>query len=62
VQFNCTRGKSELHRAGCWVTPSGGDPKDSATEIYRQTPCSVAILILVVRIAFELSGKAGKVR
>jgi len=30
------RGKSELHRAGCWVTPSGGDSKDSATERYRQ--------------------------
>jgi len=25
-------GKSELHTAGCWVTPSGGDPKESATE------------------------------
>lgn len=22
------RGKSELHRAKCWVTPSGGDPKE----------------------------------
>lgn len=21
---------------GCWVTPSGGDSKDSATERYRQ--------------------------
>ena len=30
------RGKSELHRAGCWVIPSGGDSKESATEIYRQ--------------------------
>jgi hypothetical protein len=20
---------------GCWVTPSGGDSKESATEIYR---------------------------
>ena len=29
------RGKSELRRAGCWVTPSGGDPKESATEINR---------------------------
>lgn len=29
------RGKSELHRAGCWVIPSGGDSKDSATEIDR---------------------------
>lgn len=25
-------GKSALHRAGCWVTPSGGDPRESATE------------------------------
>lgn len=56
------RGKSELHRVGRWVTPSGGDPKESATERYRQIPCSVAILLLVVRIAFELSGKDGKVR
>ena len=30
------RGKSELHRAGCWVTPSGGNSKESATDIYRQ--------------------------
>ena len=27
-----TGGKSELRRAGCWVTPRGGDPIDSATE------------------------------
>src|SRR5690348_11415766 len=26
------RGKSGLHRAGRWVTPSRGDPKESATE------------------------------
>ena len=26
------RGKSELHRARCWVTPSPGDGKESATE------------------------------
>jgi hypothetical protein len=25
-------GKSGLHRAGCWVTPRGGDPTESATE------------------------------
>jgi len=25
-------GKSALHRAGCWVTPSGGDPRESAAE------------------------------
>lgn len=28
-----TRGKSGLRRAGCWVTPSGGDLKESATEM-----------------------------
>jgi len=28
-------GKSELHRAGCWVTPRRGDPTESATETYR---------------------------
>jgi hypothetical protein len=27
-----TRGKSELHRAGCWLTASRGDSQDSATE------------------------------
>ena len=26
------RGTSGLHRARCWVTPSRGDPQDSATE------------------------------
>lgn len=25
-------GKSGLRRAGCWITSSGGDPKESATE------------------------------
>ena len=29
------RGKSGLHRAGCWVIPSGGNSKESATEINR---------------------------
>ena len=29
------RGKSELHRAGCWVTPRRGNSTDSATETYR---------------------------
>jgi hypothetical protein len=27
-----TGGKSGLRRAGCRVTPGGGDPEDSATE------------------------------
>ena len=31
--FRGLRGKSELRRAGCWVTPSEGDLKESATEI-----------------------------
>ena len=26
------RGKSELHRAGCWVTPRGREPTESGTE------------------------------
>ncbi len=29
-------GKSELHRAGRWVTPRRGDPTESATETHRQ--------------------------
>jgi len=33
---------------GCWVIPSGGDSKDSATERYRQKALP--------------SGKGGKVR
>jgi len=36
-------GKSELHRAGRWITSSGGDSKESATEIYR-------LLYLQVRV------------
>lgn len=26
------RGKSGLRRAWCWITSSGGDPRESATE------------------------------
>ncbi len=33
--FYGRRGKSELYRAGCWVTPRRGDPTESATETYR---------------------------
>ena len=33
-------GKSELHRAGCWLTASEGDLKESATE---NTPPSLRI-------------------
>ena len=29
---NSAGGKSELRRAGCRVTPGGGDPEESATE------------------------------
>lgn len=31
-----TGGKSELRRAGCQVTPGGGDPEESATEKNRR--------------------------
>ena len=31
-QRDSVRGTSGLHRARCWVTPSRGDPQDSATE------------------------------
>jgi hypothetical protein len=30
---NGAGGKSELQRAGCRITPGGGNPKESATEI-----------------------------
>jgi len=30
--FEAAGGKSELQRAGCWVIPSGGNPRESATE------------------------------
>jgi len=35
ARLRSRRGKSELHRAGCWITSSQGDLKESATEIYR---------------------------
>ena len=31
-RFSVAGGKSGLHRAGCWVTPSLGDEEESATE------------------------------
>src|SRR5438105_6546221 len=34
-EVNSVGGKSGLQRAGRWVTPSRGDPKESATENYR---------------------------
>ena len=46
----CIRGKSGLQRAGCRVTPGGGDSKDSATEIYREL------------VGFTNERKGGKVR
>ena len=46
-------GKSELHRAGCFVTRSRGDAKESATE---KIPPSE----MVVAAVFE--GKGEKVR
>jgi len=35
-EVNSVGGKSGLHRAGRWATPSRGDPKESATENYRR--------------------------
>jgi len=34
-EVNSVGGKSGLQRAGRWVTPSRGDPKESATENNR---------------------------
>ncbi len=41
-------GKSELHRAGCSVTRSRGDVKESATE--RKPPCKLVCLTYRVRV------------
>ena len=46
------RGKSELHRAVCWLTTSPGDRKESATE---NIPPLLGALVLG-------SGKGEKVR
>ena len=40
---NVAGGKSGLHRAGCWVTPRGGNPTDSATE--RRPPPARAVRV-----------------
>src|SRR5439155_5713390 len=32
------RGKSGLHRAGCWVTPRRGDPRTVPQETHRPPP------------------------
>ena len=53
LTFKVRRGKSELHRAGCWITASQGDLKDSATEIYRQK--------FLTEFTF-VTGKGGKAR
>ena len=53
ASFKARRGKSELHRAGCWLTASQGDLKDSATEIYRQK--------FLTEFTF-VTGKGGKAR
>ena len=55
LTFKVRRGKSELHRAGCWLTASQGDLKDSATEIYRQK------LYYLTEFTF-VTGKGGKAR
>ena len=53
LTFKVRRGKSELQRAGCWLTASQGDLKDSATEIYRQK--------FLTEFTF-VTGKGGKAR
>src|SRR5579884_217319 len=40
ADVRAARGKSGLHRAGRWVTPSRGDPKESATERHSRRPAS----------------------
>ncbi len=42
------RGKSGLHRTGCWVTSSPGDGKESATE--SRPPCRICIMSGRVRV------------
>lgn len=42
LTFKVRRGKSELHRAGCWLTASEGDLKESATEINRRNALALA--------------------
>ena len=37
----CCRGTSGLYRAGWWVTPTRGDPRDSATENRPPAPTRV---------------------
>lgn len=42
------RGKSELHRAGCWITSRGGDPTESAAE--KETASSAAPKLLEFKL------------
>jgi len=44
----CSKGQ------GCWITSSGGDPKDSATERYRQSPCLAFAKLVVKKILVRL--------
>ena len=52
-------GKSELRRAGCWITPSGGNPKESATE---KRPPMHAARRGAIPGASRLAGKGETVR
>ena len=51
-------GKSELHRAGCSVTRSRGDAKESATE--NIPPCEMA-LVPSRRVRVKRCGKSAPV-
>jgi len=54
----CERGKSELQRAGCWVIPSGGDSKESATERYRPFNIKGLTTLYIEWVRVERWGKS----
>src|SRR5262245_7487133 len=45
LQERAAGGKSELHRAGCWLTASRGDPQDSATENRPPPPATAGVRV-----------------
>src|SRR5712664_975190 len=60
-EVNSVGGKSGLQRAGRWVTPSRGDPKESATENYRRAARFFKGAPCARPAGDELSGKGEKV-
>ena len=51
-------GKSGLRRAGCWITSSGGDPKESATE--NKPPGTRMVWLVSVRCSLARVKRCGK--